>query len=479
MNLFKCVILAVLSFSAISSFNKIKSSYLLADFKSNDNNIDIPPNFIFYLADDQDQLDYGCYGNPKVSTSNVDQLAKDGLRFTNFHTAQAICAPSRSQIFTGMYPLKNGCMANHLGVKSNLKSIASFLKERGYEVVLAGKSHVKPNNVFNWSQYFGSIDHRYLPLEKIDKFLKQRGKPFCLFITSDYPHGPYPKNSNYTKKDIFKLPYQSGQIPNYKPGYYQNIDNDNIQLGKILKMVDKYQLRDNSLFIYASDHGISGKWGLKEEGIKVPFIVRWPDKIDGNSTSDVLLSFVDVLPTLLEIAGVEIPKDIDGKSFFKTLLGNPNEIHEYVYGVATKQNIQSCKIFPSRMIKDKRFKLIRNYNSLDVLEQNLGSNDVINSFIKIGAQSFPNIPYEELYDLSKDPYQRKNLINDLTFNEERNRLSIALELWMKNQNDFLLSNKMPLLKPTLHPLDRQSKWNKVPKNLEATIMPKDYLNLHY
>ena len=139
------------------------------------------PNFIFYLADDQDQLDYGCYGNPKVSTSNVDQLAKEGMRFTNFHTAQAICAPSRSQIFTGMYPVKNGCMANHIGVKPDLKSVTDHLKDAGYEVVLAGKSHVKPNSVFNWTHYFGSIKHRYLPLEKIDDYLKKLKKTF-LFI---------------------------------------------------------------------------------------------------------------------------------------------------------------------------------------------------------------------------------------------------------------------------------------------------------
>ena len=100
------------------------------------------PNIIIYLADDQDQLDYGVYGNPKVVTTNVDKLASEGMKFLNFYSSQAICAPSRSQVFTGMYPVKNGCMANHIGVKPNIQSIASLLKESDYEVVLAGKSHV-------------------------------------------------------------------------------------------------------------------------------------------------------------------------------------------------------------------------------------------------------------------------------------------------------------------------------------------------
>lgn len=436
-------------------------------------------NFIFYLADDQDLLDYGCYGNPNVSTSNVDKLAEEGMKFTNFHTAQAICAPSRSQIFTGMYPVKNGCMANHIGVKPNIKSIATLLKDAGYEVVLAGKSHVKPNKVFNWTHYFKNLEHRYLPLEKIDNYLKNVKKPFCLFITSDYPHGPFPKTSEYAKKDIYQLPYDNGRVGNHKPGYYKNIKDDNIQLGKILKMVDSYNLSNNSMFIYASDHGLSGKWGLAEQGLKVPFIVRWPGHVKPNSTSHTLLSFVDVLPTLLAASKTEIPKNIDGKSFLNILKGDKAEVHKYIFGVATKQNIRNAKVFPSRMVKNNSFKLIRNFNAKEVLASNLGENQIVNEFIKMGANSFPNKPYEELYDLKNDPYQKNNLINNKKYKNERLQLSNALVTWMTAQNDFLLMDTMPLLKPTLHPLDKNTKWTKVPNELEGKLTAKDYIKIHY
>ena len=106
------------------------------------------PNFIIYLSDDQDYLDYGIYGNNRVDTKYVDKLASEGLKFTNFHTAQAICAPSRSQLYSGLYPLKNGCFANHIPVKKTTKSVVHYLKDLGYEVVLAGKSHVNPPFVF-------------------------------------------------------------------------------------------------------------------------------------------------------------------------------------------------------------------------------------------------------------------------------------------------------------------------------------------
>jgi len=437
------------------------------------------PNIVFYLSDDQDLLDYGVYGNPNVKTSNADLLASQGIKFSNFYTGQAICAPSRSQIFTGMYPVKNGCMANHIGVKPDIKSITSLLKQSGYEVVLAGKSHVKPNKVFDWTHYFPKINNRYLPLEQIDDYLKNVNNPFCLIIASDYPHGPYPQTSNYSKADIFKLPYDPSYIGNHKPGYYQNIQDDNDQLGQVLNMVDNYGLKENTMFIYASDHGLSGKWSLKEQGLRVPFIVRWPGKIKPNTTSETLLTLVDVLPTILEVSNTEIPSEIDGKSFLETLNGSKMKIHDYVFGVSTRQNIRECKIFPSRMIRGNRYKLIRNFNSVEVVNSNLGDNPVINEFAKIGAESFPNVPYEELYDLEKDPYQKVNLIDNPKYKKTRNRLSVALENWMKSQEDFLLDNPISVLKPTLHPLDKNSKWNNVPDDLIGKLNDDDFVKLHY
>ena len=179
---------------------------------------------------------------------------------------------------------------------------------------------------------------------------------------------------------------------------------------------------------------------------------------------------------MLEVADSKIPKNIDGKSFYSTLKGEINEIHEYIYGVATNQNIQACTVFPSRMVRGQRFKLIRNYSSIEVLKSNLGDNSIVNKFIKIGAESFPNIPYEELYDLSIDPYQKNNLINDEEYHEIRNNLSKALINWMISQDDFLLTHKMPLIKPTLHPLDKQSKWNNLSEELQDVLNKDDLLS---
>ena len=115
----------------------------------------------------------------------------------------------------------------------------------------------------------------------------------------------------------------------------------------------------------------------------------------------------------------------------------------------------------------------------EVVDSNYGSNPIVNEFIRIGAASYPNVPFEELYDLEADPYQEQNLINNPELIDVKNRLSAALENWMVTQNDFLIHEKMPLIKPTLHPLDRNSKWNKVDSNLAGKLNESDYTSSHY
>ena len=437
----------------------------------------VKPNFIIYLSDDQDYLDYGSYGNNNVNTKFVDKLVSEGLKFTNFHTAQAICAPSRSQLYSGLYPLKNGCYANHIPVRKNTKSIVYHLKQLGYEVVLAGKSHVNPPIVFKWDRFIKNTEGKKLNIDGIENYLKNSNKPFCLIIASDYPHGPYPKNTDYKITDIKKQPYEK-KIPNYKPGYYQNIKTDNSQLGKILELSDKLKLTDNSIFIYASDHGISGKYGLYQKGLKIPLVIRWPGNLKHNSTSNSLLTMVDILPTLVDIAGGKT-NTFDGKSFLPILKNQRNEINDFIFGVSTRQNVRYGKVFPSRMISDGKFKLILNYNSIDQYKKYLGENDFINKFIELGAKAYPNKPYEELYDLKTDPHETKNLAKKPDYKELKQKLTNNLKEWMKGQSDFLLYNNMPLIKPTLHPLDKVSQWNDIDKSLINKLNESDYLKSHY
>jgi len=457
---------------------KILSLIILINSFSFSKKTELKPNIIFYLADDQDQIDYGIYGNNLVKTPAVDKLAKEGIKFNNAYTTQAICAPSRSQIFTGLYPLKNGCMANHISVKNNLKDVNDYMQEIGYDVILAGKSHVKPNSVFNWSYYFKNIG-KFLPIEKIESYISNSKKPFCMFITSDFPHGPFPKNTNYSDDMIFEVPYDKKHPMYNKKGYYQNIENDNDQLQNILDIVDKYNMKNNTMFIYASDHGLRGKWRVGEVGLKVPLIIRWPDVIKQNTINNGLINLVDILPTLLDVVNNKVPNQLDGVSFKNILIDGGESKRKFTYGVSTWQNVRDAKVFPSRSVRDSKFKLIVNFNSKEVYKNNLGDNQYVNEFIKLGALAFPNTPFEELYDLENDPYELNNLIKNPDYDIQLESLRIELKRWMKSQNDFLITNKMPLIKPTLHPLDKDTQWTSVTKRLRNTIKDSDYLDLHY
>ena len=439
------------------------------------------PNIFIYIADDHNSWDYTTFGNTQVKTTNFDRLVNEGLSFSNAYTSQAICAPSRSQLFTGLYPMKNGCFANHLPVR-NVKDINDFMSELGYDVVLAGKGHIKPNSVFNWTRYFSSNTDRLIPIKKVKDYIANSQKPLCIIFSSDLPHGPYPKSSDYNNKPLDYDPSSktiSAKIGNHKAGYYHNIEEDNNQLGRVLNMLETISDMDESVFIYISDHGLKGKWSVRETGLKIPMVFRWPNVIPPNTTNHKLVSIVDILPTIIEISGGEKIENLDGKSLVPILSNTNISFRDYIFGIATRQNIQKCYVFPSRSVRDKRYKYVVNFNSKELVQDNLGPNNHINYFIERGANQFSDVPFEELYDLEVDPYEHVNLAKDESLLAKKKKLSAVLRDWMVNQNDILIQYKMPLIKPTLHPLDRSSKWNTPKKESEFTLSSTDYIPSHY
>lgn len=439
------------------------------------------PNIVFYLADDQDYTDYGVYGNKKVDTSAVDRLAKEGMYFGNAFTGQAICAPSRSQLFTGNYPIKNGAFANHTPTKPNIDAVTKKMRALGYEVVLAGKSHVRPESVYDWDREWepvpkSGVPRDYIPLEDIESYFLTATKPFVMFIASKYPHGKYFTVEDPVPESLTFYPHDEHlkTNPDYiakRAGYYRSIQEDNTQLKYVLDMVDRI-LPDNTVFIYSADHGVSGKFTVRDIGLKVPFVVRWPGVVPANSHSEQLIHFTDVLPTFIDIAGGATDSEMDGKSFLPLLRGIDRPIHQYVYGISTNQNIINAHVFPSRMIRDKRFKYIRNFNALDVLNENLTDNENANVFLRLGALKHADTPFEELYDLEADPFEKNNLINTPHMRDVVERLKTELFSWMEKQGDFLDEEmgNVPLLYAPTFKLDQNNP-------LKKTRLKPEHLNI--
>jgi uncharacterized sulfatase len=224
---------------------------------------------------------------------------------------------------------------------------------------------------------------------------------------------------------------------------------------------------------------LKGKWSVRETGLKIPMVFRWPNVIPPNTTNHKLVSIVDILPTIIEISGGEKIENLDGKSLVPILSNTNVSFRDYIFGIATRQNIQKCYVFPSRSVRDKRYKYVVNFNSKELVQDNLGPNNHINYFIERGANQFSDVPFEELYDLEVDPYEHVNLAKDESLLAKKKKLSAVLRDWMINQNDILIQYKMPLIKPTLHPLDRSSKWNTPKKESEFTLSSTDYIPSHY
>ena len=133
------------------------------------------PNIVVFLSDDHGQEDAGCYGNTEVLTPVIDQLAREGMVFTRAYTPVSVCAPSRSALFTGLYPHLNGCSRNHGSVFESIKSRPHYLAAAGYDVILAGKEHIKPKDAFPFT---------YMERLQIPEYLSRRKeRPFCLIVS--------------------------------------------------------------------------------------------------------------------------------------------------------------------------------------------------------------------------------------------------------------------------------------------------------
>ena len=359
------------------------------------------PNIIFFLTDDQSLFDYTAYGSEKAPTPITGEFAQEALVFNRAYTAQAICAPSRSTLYSGLYPIKHGCFINHTEVRPGVKTIPDYLKPLGYDVILAGKSHVKPNNQFDWTEHFHPVPKEVtgkprpgIPAKKIANLFKKADKPFCLMVACEFPHGPFFKETAIKPEDVDLQPFRNDTLETRigTTKYYESIAESEREFKILLDLIDEYGLADDTIVIYASDHGMhEGKFTVYDRGLHVPFMVRWPGKIQPGRT-DALINFVDFVPTIIELAGGRAPKEVDGRSILSVLEGKTDKHHEYVYGVGHRQGTIGRYINPQRSISNGRFHYIFNFNSLERIERERKAGKKINYFVERGAKVHPDRP---------------------------------------------------------------------------------------
>jgi len=422
------------------------------------------PNIVFFLADDQSKFDHSAYGNEKAPTPVTQKFSEEGMVFDRMYTGQAICAPSRSMLYTGRNPIKNGCFLNHIEIRSGIDTITKYMGELGYEVILAGKSHVAPDDQFQWTKRFQPVKvpglpRPWIPVEEMDAFMKNPGdKPFCMIVASEFPHSPYIKNTTFGPDDV-KVQSFVEDTPDARRSYteyYQSIVEKEKEFQAVLDMIDKYGLRDKTAVFYSDDHGGKrGKFTVYDSGLNVAFMVRWSGKINPGRTR-ALSSFADFLPTAIELAGGTVPEGLDGKSLLPVLTGKTDQNHDYVYGVAQNQGIQQRHVFPQRSIHDGRYHYILNFNSTEKIDRDRASGKPIDYFFEQGAKKHSNQAEEELYDTQADPNELVNLAGQEEVAAIQAQLRTQLFQWLEKQGDYLGEDgPVIFLQGRQHELDEQ------------------------
>jgi uncharacterized sulfatase len=411
-----------------------------------------PPNFLVFIVDDLNKEYYGCYGHLETASPTVDRLAAEGMVFDNAFTGQAICATSRSMLYSGKYPLRNGAIMNHTAVYTGTRTVCHYLQKLDYDVVLCGKSHVKPASAFPWTQQMHhprskgdrqTKANRSMPLDKLESYFERnknrKQRPFCVIASSHYPHGEHPQQTSFSADSIALTRFHADTLKNRKSEaqFSQAIKYSDDELSRCLSLLEEYELADNTIVIFVSDHGRFGKWTVYDRGLNVPFVVRWPGVVKGGSRSDALVSFADVLPTMLEAAGADPVKDFDGKSFVPVLNGTAQSHQDYVYGVMINQGIINAHVFPGRTIRSKQYRYIRNYNTLAAVERREAAGEKYTEILRMGAEKYPDVPEEELFDVLADPEEKHNLAADPQHQEAKQELKQELQNWLSAQNDFM------------------------------------------
>jgi arylsulfatase A len=331
-----------------------------------------PPNIVLVFADDLGYADLGCFGSTKIRTPNIDSIARDGIRLTNFHVPQAVCSASRTALLTGCYPNRVGILGalgpnSKNGIKDSENLLSEYLKKLGYSTAIFGKWHLGDSAQYSpirhgFDTYFGlpysndmwpnhptAKNFPPLPLRHDDKVLElnpdqskltgwytERGvkfieankdKPFFLYMPHSMPHVPIYASEKFKGKSSHGL-------------YGDVIEEIDSSVGTILETLKKHSLDKNTLVIFTSDNGPwlsygnhggsrgvlrEGKGTEFEGGVRVPFVARWPGKIPAASISNEPTMTIDLLPTLVAYAGgvvLEEPK-IDGKNISAVLEARP------------------------------------------------------------------------------------------------------------------------------------------------------------
>jgi len=373
------------------------------------------PNIILVMTDDQSYADLACHGNPHVKTPNIDTLHSQSVRLTNFHVSPT-CSPTRAALMTGRYNNRTGVWHTIMGrslLRADETTMADIFAAGGYRTGIFGKWHLGDNYPFRpqdngfqdvlvhkgggigqgidyWgNDYFDDTYYRNGVREKFEgyctdiwfdeamKFIEtNKDRPFFCYIPTNAAHGPF------NVPDKYSDPYEAKGLESIRSRFYGMITNIDDNMGKLTQRLEDLNLWDNTILIFMTDNGgdkagdsdkynanmRSYKGSMFDGGHRVPFFINWPDGgLEGGRDIGNLTAHIDLLPTLIELCGLEKPSDVhfDGTSLTPLLTGDAADWPERTLVVDSQRVDHPIKWRRSATMTD-RWRLINGENLYDI-----------------------------------------------------------------------------------------------------------------
>ena len=412
-----------------------------------------PPNILWIVSEDNSPL-FGCYGDTLATTPNFDKMASEGFLYTHAYANAPVCAPARNTILTGVYANSNGCqnMRSHYKKSAKVPMYPVLMRKAGYYCT----NNAKEDYNFNGKDTRGIWDESS---RKAHYRNRKPGQPFLAVFNLAVTH----ESSIHKSIPAEKLRHDPEKmiLPPYHPDtkemrhdwaqYYDKIEDLDTQVGKLLDELERSGLADSTIVFYYGDHGgvlARSKRYVYETGTRVPFIIRIPKLYKDYFPAakpgmkvDRIISFVDLAPTLLSLAGAPIPEVMQGHAFLgkqKT----PPPGYAYMFRDRMDERYDMC-----RAVRGDKFRYIHNYMPYRIYGQHINylwRAPSIRSWEKVWKKGKCNAiqsafwntkPPEELYDTEKDPWEVNNLASDPAFKDTLVKMRKACDEWEKSIRD--------------------------------------------
>ncbi|WKN42920.1 sulfatase family protein [Tunicatimonas pelagia] len=418
---------------------------------SEDSTLTEKPNIVWIMLEDWG-YQLSCYGEPGISTPNVDKLAAAGIRYTNAFATAPVCSPSRSAMMTGFHQnyiranqhRTNGSGFTRQPLPHGIRPMTHLLQEAGYFTCFMANRKTDMNFTHEGDLYQGE-----------DWSEREEGQPFFAQLTFPGTHRRWQRDS------INPIAIEDVQLPPYYPQTdlakrdwangleaMQNVDR---QVGEVLDRLEAEGLAENTLVFLIGDNGRCmprGKQFLYDGGIQVPIIARWPGQIEAGEVSDAMVMTIDITKTILDVAGAKSTHPLHGKNLLESEIAEREFIfaardkmdstHDAMRAIRTEQYKLIHNLMPERAYCQYNNYKERSYPVLTLLNVMHLKGELPPEQDRFMADSKPEY---ELYDLQDDPYELNNLADEVAHQSVKDSLLTELNQWREKINDQGVSDE--------------------------------------